>query len=113
MPDVRSTAPLRVFTFSSDWGLATNGPFALKLPAGLELAGIPYERVVENNSSKGPEGKGPWIELPPGTRRRPAAHRPSYPGPSGRGRRPFDGDVTTGESLAPSGSAVGSLVLLA
>jgi glutathione S-transferase len=54
---------LRVFTFSPDWGLPTNGPFALKLLAWLELAGIPYEQVVENNSGKGPKGKSPWIEL--------------------------------------------------
>jgi glutathione S-transferase len=53
---------LRVFTFSPDWGLPTNGPFALKLLAWLELAGIPYEQVVENNSGKGPKGKSPWIE---------------------------------------------------
>ncbi|WP_211206648.1 glutathione S-transferase family protein [Wenxinia marina] len=63
MSDQSSPSTLRVFTFSPDWGLPTNGPFALKLLAWLELAGIPYEQVVENNSSKGPKGKSPWVEL--------------------------------------------------
>jgi len=54
---------LRVFTFAPDWGLPTVGPFALKLLAWLELAGIPYEQVVEGNPRKGPKGKNPWIEL--------------------------------------------------
>lgn len=54
---------IRVFTFSPDWGLPTVGPFALKLLAWLELAGIPYEQVVEDNPRKGPKGKNPWIEL--------------------------------------------------
>jgi hypothetical protein len=58
-----STAPLRVFTFSPDWGLPTNGPSALKLLAWLELTGIPYDQVVENNSSKGLKGKSPWAEI--------------------------------------------------
>lgn len=54
---------LRVFTFAPEWGLPTVGPFALKLLAWLELAGIPYEQVVEGNPRKGPNGKNPWIEL--------------------------------------------------
>lgn len=54
---------LRVFTFAPDWGLPTVGPFALKLLAWLELAGVPYEQVVEGNPRKGPKGKNPWIEL--------------------------------------------------
>jgi glutathione S-transferase len=57
MPD------LRVFTFSPDWGLPSAGPFAIKLLAWLEIAGIPYEQVIEDNPSKGPKGKNPWIEL--------------------------------------------------
>lgn len=56
-------AELRVFTFGPDWGLPTVGPFALKLLAWLEIAGIAYEQVVEDNPSKGPKGKNPWIEL--------------------------------------------------
>jgi len=32
---------LRVFTFSPHWGLPFAGPFAIKLLAWLELAGIP------------------------------------------------------------------------
>jgi len=54
---------LRVFTFSPHWGLPSAGPFAIKLLAWLELAGIPYEQVIEDNPSKGPKGKNPWIEL--------------------------------------------------
>ena len=54
---------VRVFTFAPDWGLPTVGPFALKLLAWLELAGIPYEQVIEANPVKGPKGKNPWIEL--------------------------------------------------
>ena len=50
---------------SPDWGLPTVGPFALKLLAWLELAGISYERVVEANPRKGPKGKNPWIEMQP------------------------------------------------
>src|SRR3954452_8283773 len=54
---------LRVFTFPPDWGLPTVGPFALKLLAWLELAGVPYEQVLEPNPRKGPKRKNPWIEL--------------------------------------------------
>ena len=56
-------ATLKVFTFAPDWGLPTVGPFALKLLAWLELAGLPYEQVYEANPRKGPKGKNPWIEL--------------------------------------------------
>jgi glutathione S-transferase len=56
-------AALKVFTFAPDWGLPTVGPFALKLLAWLELAGLPYEQAVEANPRKGPKGKNPWIEL--------------------------------------------------
>jgi glutathione S-transferase len=56
-------ADLRVFTFSPDWGLPSAGPFAIKLLAWLEIAGIPYEQVIEDNPNKGPKGKNPWIEL--------------------------------------------------
>jgi glutathione S-transferase len=54
---------LRVFTFSPNFGLPTAGPFALKLLAWLNLAGIPYEQVVVDNPRKAPKGKSPWIEL--------------------------------------------------
>jgi hypothetical protein len=56
-------ATLKVFTFAPDWGLPTVGPFALKLLAWLELAGLPYEQVYEANPRKGPKSKNPWIEL--------------------------------------------------
>lgn len=54
---------LRVFTFSPDWKLPSAGPFAIKLLAWLELTGIPYEQIIEDNPRKGPKGKNPWIEL--------------------------------------------------
>jgi glutathione S-transferase len=54
---------LRVFTFSPHWGLPSAGPFAIKLLAWLKLTGIPYEQVIEDNPSKGPKGKNPWIEI--------------------------------------------------
>jgi len=54
---------IRVFTFSPHWGLPSAGPFAIKLLAWLELAGIPYEQVIEDNPGKGPKGKNPWIEI--------------------------------------------------
>jgi glutathione S-transferase len=53
---------VRVFTFSADWGLPTTGPFALKLLGWMNLAGIPYEQVFQDDSRKGPLGKSPWIE---------------------------------------------------
>lgn len=54
---------LRVFTFLPGWDLPTTGPFALKLLAWLDVNGIAYEQVIENNPAKGPLGKSPWIEL--------------------------------------------------
>ena len=54
---------LRVFTFTPDWELPSAGPFAIKLLAWLELAGLPYQQVLEDNPRKGPKGKNPWIEL--------------------------------------------------
>lgn len=54
---------VRVFTFGPDWGLPSAGPFAIKLLAWLELAGISYEQVIEDNPRKGPRGKNPWIVL--------------------------------------------------
>jgi glutathione S-transferase len=54
---------LSVSTFSPDWGLPTSGPFALKLLKWLDLAGIPYDQVIEDVPSRGPKGKSPWIEL--------------------------------------------------
>lgn len=63
MLDATSAPRLRGFTFSPDWGLLTNGPFALKLLAWLELAAIPYWPVMENTSGKGPLGKSPWAEI--------------------------------------------------
>ena len=63
MLEGRPVPELRVFTFSPGWGLPTVGPFALKLLAWLELCGIPYEQVVEDNTTKGPKkpcATGAW-----------------------------------------------------
>lgn len=54
---------LVVYTFASGWGLPTTGPFALKLLKWLDLAGLSYRQVIENNPGKGPKGKNPWIVL--------------------------------------------------
>lgn len=54
---------LRVFTFFPAFGLPTGGPFALKVLKWLDIAGIEYEQVIENDSGKGPNKKNPWIEL--------------------------------------------------
>jgi len=53
---------LRVFTFSSMFGLPTAGPFGMKLEACLRMLDVPYERVFEDDSRKGPKRKSPWIE---------------------------------------------------
>ncbi|MDF1601901.1 glutathione S-transferase C-terminal domain-containing protein [Mesorhizobium sp. YIM 152430] len=54
---------LRVFTFFPAFGLPTGGPFALKLLKWLDIGGIDYEQVIENDSGKGPNKKNPWVEL--------------------------------------------------
>jgi glutathione S-transferase len=57
-----STETLRVFTFGPGYGLPTGGPFGLKLEMALRIAGVSYERVIENDHRKGPKRKSPWIE---------------------------------------------------
>ena len=52
----------RIFTFVPAWGLPSTGPFALKLMAWLNHAGIPYRQMIENRSDRGPLGKSPWME---------------------------------------------------
>ena len=54
---------ITVFTFSGDWGLPSTGPFALKLLKWLDIAGLGYRHVIQENPAKGPKGKNPWIEL--------------------------------------------------
>ena len=54
---------LTVFTFSSDWGLPSTGPFAMKLIKWLEIAGMPYRQQFEDNPRKSPKGKNPWVEI--------------------------------------------------
>ena len=39
------------------------GPFALKLLKWLDIAGLGYRQVIQDNPAKGPKGKNPWIEL--------------------------------------------------
>lgn len=56
------SVPLRIFTFGPAHGLPTAGPFGLKLELALRMAGVPYERVIENDNRKGPKRKSPWIE---------------------------------------------------
>jgi len=55
---------IRVFAFSSGWGVPFNtaAPFPLKLETWLRMANIPYEFVVADDPNKGPKGKSPWIE---------------------------------------------------
>src|SRR5688500_13658073 len=57
--------PVRVFTFGPAHGLPTGGPFGLKLEMALRMAGVPYERVIEDDHRKGPKRKSPWIEQGP------------------------------------------------
>lgn len=55
---------IKVHTFSAMWkGLPAAGPFDIKLLAWMNLAGIPYEQVFEDDTRKGPKRKNPWIEL--------------------------------------------------
>lgn len=57
-------AQIRVHTFSALFpGLPAGGPFDLKLLAWLNLAGIPYAHVFQDDPRKGPKKKNPWIEL--------------------------------------------------
>ena len=55
---------IRLFAFSSGWGVPFNtaAPFPLKLETWLRMADIPYEFVVADDPNKGPKGKSPWIE---------------------------------------------------
>jgi len=59
-----TTGKIRLFTFSSGWGLPffTGAPFPLKLGTWLRMAGLPFEVVIANDPGKGPKGKSPWIE---------------------------------------------------
>lgn len=59
-----SESALRLFVFGTGWGIpfSTSGPFPLKLCTWVRMAGLPHEIVVENDPSKGPKGKSPWIE---------------------------------------------------
>ena len=43
------------------FGLPSINPFCMKLEGFLRLADIPHQIIVENNPSKGPKGKTPFI----------------------------------------------------
>ena len=64
MPQTTSET-IRLFAFGPGWGVpfATSAPFPLKLATWLRMARLPFDFVVANDSSKGPTGKSPWIEL--------------------------------------------------
>jgi glutathione S-transferase len=55
-------APLRIHTFPAAFGLPTTGPFSLKLAMALRMAGVPYEMLADNDLSRSPKRKIPWIE---------------------------------------------------
>lgn len=59
-----TTDRIKLFTFSSGWGLPffTGAPFPLKLGTWLRMAGLPFDVVIANDPGKGPKGKSPWIE---------------------------------------------------
>jgi glutathione S-transferase len=63
--DMAHDENIRLFAFCTGWGVPfeTSAPFPLKLVTWLRMAGIPYEFVEANDSSKGPKGKAPWIEI--------------------------------------------------
>ena len=52
-----------IYTFSPRWGLPSTGPFALKLLAWVNHAGIAHTQAYEDRPEKGPLGKSPWMEL--------------------------------------------------
>ena len=58
-----AVTPLRVFTFPPAWDLPTSGPFGLKLEACLRMLDVPYERVFEGDSRKGPKDTGEFAAL--------------------------------------------------
>lgn len=54
---------IQLFVVGSGWGVpfASAAPFPLKLETWLRMAEIPYELVIENDVSRGPKKKTPWI----------------------------------------------------
>jgi glutathione S-transferase len=56
--------PIRLFVVGTGWGVpfSTSAPFPLKLETWLRMTGLDHEVIVENNPSKGPKKKWPWIE---------------------------------------------------
>lgn len=62
-PKITQSEPIKVFAFSSGWGIpfASGAPFPLKLETWLRITGLRYEIVAANDSGKGPTKKSPWI----------------------------------------------------
>ena len=56
---------IKLFVLGAGWGvpLPSAAPFPMKLATWMRMAKIPFEVVVENDPSKGPKGKSPWVEL--------------------------------------------------
>ncbi len=57
-------ARIRLYKFGAGWAapLPTAGPFALKLETWFRIVGLSYESSIENDASKGPKQKSPWID---------------------------------------------------
>ncbi len=53
---------IKLYSFSPSMGVPCPSPFPIKLAVFMQLAGIDYEVVYENNPGKGPKGKIPFIE---------------------------------------------------
>lgn len=52
---------LRVVVLGPEFGLPSISPFGIKLLTWLRLAGIEHVVEIENNTTKGPKKKSPWI----------------------------------------------------
>ena len=53
---------IKLHQFGRAFGLPNPSPFCIKVETYLRLTGIPYEIVRMGDPSKGPKGKGPFIE---------------------------------------------------
>lgn len=53
---------IKLYSFSPAMGVPCPSPFPIKLQLFMQLAGIPYEVIIENNPGKGPKGKIPFID---------------------------------------------------
>ena len=53
---------IKLYQFSSAWGVLNPSPYCMKVEVFLRLAEIPYEVVTQNDPRKAPKGKLPYIE---------------------------------------------------